>query len=91
MTMTLYLNNFNLNTLDKRFSYSFVLQHPMNRIVTPTTMPMIYLIKVYQILHNADINTNVTINEINLQNFISMPPYIFLNTNLYAHFTQCFV
>ena len=75
-------NNFNLNTLDKRFSYSFVLQHPMNRIVTPTTMPMIYLIKVYQILHNADINTNVTINEINLQNFISMPPYIFLNTNV---------
>ena len=38
-------NNFNLNTLDRRFCYSFVLQHPLNRIVTPTNMPMIYLIK----------------------------------------------
>ena len=65
-------NNFNLNTLDRRFSYSFVLQHPVNRIVTPTSMPMIYLIKVYEIVHNVDLNTNVTINELNLQNFISL-------------------
>ena len=75
-------NNFNLNTLDRRFSYSFVLQHPVNRIVTPTSMPMIYLIKVYEIVHNVDLNTNVTINELNLQNFISTPPFIFLNTNV---------
>ena len=75
-------NNFNLNTLDRRFCYSFVLQHPVNRIVTPTSMPMIYLIKVYEIVHNVDLNTNVTINELNLQNFISMPPFIFLNTNV---------
>lgn len=75
-------NNFNLNTLDRRFCYSFVLQHPLNRIVTPTVMPMIYLIKVYEILHNVELNTNVIINEINLQNFISTSPYIFLNTNV---------
>jgi len=75
-------NNFNLNTLDKRYTYSFVLQHPMNRIVTPTNMPMIYLIKVYEIINNHDINTPVTINELNLQSFISMPPFIFLNTNI---------
>lgn len=75
-------NNFNLNTLDRRFCYSFVLQHPVNRIVTPTNMPMIYLIKVYEIVHNVDLNTNVTINELNLQNFISTPPFIFLNTNV---------
>jgi len=75
-------NNFNLNTLDRRFCYSFVLQHPVNRIVTPTSMPMIYLIKVYEIVHNVDLNTNVTINELNLQNFISTPPFIFLNTNV---------
>ena len=75
-------NNFNINTLDRRFCYSFVLQHPLNRIVTPTVMPMIYLIKVYEIVHNTELNTNVIINEINLQNFISSSPYIFLNTNV---------
>lgn len=75
-------NNFNLNTLDRRFSYSFVLQHPVNRIVTPTNMPMLYLIKVYEIVNNNDSNTNVIINELNLQNFISNPPFIFLNTNV---------
>ena len=35
--------------LDKRLCYSFVLQHPENRIVMPIIEPNIYLIKVYRL------------------------------------------
>lgn len=41
--------NLNLNTLDPRFCYSFVLQHPDNRIVTPFSKPSLYLVEVYEI------------------------------------------
>ena len=39
--------DFNLNSLDPKFSYSFVLQHPENRIVVPFTSPSIYLVEIY--------------------------------------------
>jgi hypothetical protein len=39
--------NLDLNTLPKEFSYSFVLQHPDNRIVVPIGKPQLYLIAVY--------------------------------------------
>jgi len=39
----------NLNTLDKTLCYSFVLQHPKNRIVTPVKNPALVLIKCYSI------------------------------------------
>ena len=38
-----------LDMLDKKNSYSFVLQHPKNRIVVPFQSPMLYLVAVYQI------------------------------------------
>lgn len=77
------MNNFNLNSLDKRYSYTFVMQHPFNRIVTPTTLPLIYLLKVYEIKNNLDdLTKDVNINELSLQEFISTPSYIFLNTNI---------
>ena len=75
------LNNFNLNTLNKNFSYTFVMQHPFNRIVTPTSIPLIFLIKVYQI-DNSDFETEVCIKELNIETFINNPPYIFLNTSV---------
>ena len=33
--------------LEKNICYSFVLQHPKNRIVVPITVPNLYLVKTY--------------------------------------------
>ena len=41
--------NINYDGLNKEYCYSFVLQHPENRIVTPISTPKLYLIAVYQI------------------------------------------
>lgn len=56
-------NNFNILTLNPRFCYSFVLQHPANRIVVPFQTPQLYLVAVYEILQTAE---DITIIEQNL-------------------------
>ena len=38
---------FNLNLLDPQYSYSFVLQHPENRIVVPFDLAKIFLGEIY--------------------------------------------
>jgi hypothetical protein len=43
-------NNFNFDTLNPKFCYSFVLQHPDNRIVVPFKTPQLYLVEVYEII-----------------------------------------
>jgi hypothetical protein len=46
-------NNFNLETLNPIFCYSFVLQHPDNRIVVPFKSPQLYLVEVYEIVQSC--------------------------------------
>lgn len=41
--------NLDFDTLDKSLCYSFVLQHPDNRIVTPISECALYLVKLYKI------------------------------------------
>lgn len=45
---------FNYEELPKDVVYSFVLQHPKNRIVLPISAPTIYLIAVYRITQEND-------------------------------------
>lgn len=52
-------NNLFIESLNKTFCYSFVLQHPENRIVVPFFKPQLYLVAVYQILNTAPDNITV--------------------------------
>ena len=58
--------NLLLNNLEKEFCYSFVLQHPSNRIVVPFKKPQLYLVAVYSIFNETD-NIYVKVN--NSQDF----------------------
>ena len=58
---TMELCNLKWTDLDKKYCYSFVLQHPDNRIVVPIKKPQMYLVGVFQIEH---VNTE----EINVYN-----------------------
>ena len=48
-------NNFNLETLNPQFCYSFVLQHPDNRIVVPFSKPQLYLVEAYEITNDQKV------------------------------------
>lgn len=50
---------FNLNMLNPSYCYSFVLQHPDNRIVVPFKETQLYLVEVYEIVNTADGTVNV--------------------------------
>ena len=52
-------NQLNIHTLHPGFCYSFVLQHPCNRIVVPFSKPQLYLVEVYSIIHELDGSINV--------------------------------
>lgn len=43
--------NINLENLPSHYCYSFVLQHPNNRIVKPTIEPNLYLVEAYEIIY----------------------------------------
>jgi len=51
--------NLVIDNLDKEYSYSFVLQHPENRIVVPFNKPDLYLVAVYKIHNTTD---NIIVN-----------------------------
>jgi hypothetical protein len=56
-----------IDQLDKQFCYSFVLQHPENRIVVPFNMPNLYLVAIYNII-DGDTN-NVKVESHNIEEF----------------------
>lgn len=56
-------NNFNIQTLNPAYCYSFVLQHPVNRIVVPFKKPQLFLVAVFEIIQK---NSDVKIIEQNL-------------------------
>ena len=58
-------NNLILENLNRQLCYSFVLQHPKNRIVIPIKKPQLYLVAIYCI-DNNDPN-NITIFTTDLQ------------------------
>jgi hypothetical protein len=47
-------NNINIQTLNPRYCYSFVLQHPENRIVVSFKNPQLFLVAVYEIIQKED-------------------------------------
>jgi len=49
-----------LNRLNKKYVYSFVIQHPRNRIVQIIKEMKLYLVEVYEIINNKTINIVVT-------------------------------
>lgn len=60
-------NNFDINTLNRKYCYSFVLQHPSNRIVVPFIKLQLYLVAVYEIIQK---NETVIVVEENLSDVI---------------------
>jgi len=59
-------SNLDINLLSKHFCYSFVLQHPKNRIVVQIDNPTLYLIGMYNI-NNTDLN-NIIITSYDINN-----------------------
>jgi hypothetical protein len=47
-------NGLHIHTLNPHFCYSFVMQHPENRIVVPFSKPQLYLVDVFQIIQGLD-------------------------------------
>jgi hypothetical protein len=73
--------DFDISTLNPDFCYSFVLQHPCNRIVVPFNKPELYLTDVFQINHVGD-SVTVGILRPNQYEFIGMKfpkTYDFMN------------
>jgi hypothetical protein len=47
-------NNLNIQSLNPKYCYSFVLQHPENRIVVPFKTTQLFLVAVYEICQTED-------------------------------------
>ena len=55
-----------INCLEKHLCYSFVLQHPQNRIVVPFDRPQLYLVGVYRI---NNMPRNITVEFYNVHEY----------------------
>ena len=76
-----------LEVFPKSYVFSFVLQHPDNRIVVPFVQPYVWLVKVYDIVDN--IVTEVSLMEV----YEKLPKYIcypqMMNPD-YSYLEHCF-
>jgi len=54
-------NNVQIGNLNQNYCYSFVLQHPNNRIVVPFEHPQLYLVEVYEIVQQQKEDNSETI------------------------------
>jgi hypothetical protein len=70
-------NNLLLDNLEKENCYSFVVQHPENRIVVPFKKPQLYLVAVYSIKNEDD---SIYVNVHDVQNFRDI--FFALNTTV---------
>ena len=67
----------NISCLEQSYCYSFVLQHPENRIVVPFSKPALYLVGMYEITN--DLNEGTTIK---YQNASALVRQYFSNTSV---------
>ena len=58
--------NLNLNMLNPVYCYSFVLQHPDNRIVVPFKFAQLYLVEIYEIVNTEGGIVNVIPSDLNI-------------------------
>ena len=58
-------NNVDLNILNPRFCYSFVLQHHDIRVVIPFKNPQLYLVDVYEIVNTENGTINIFPSDLN--------------------------
>jgi hypothetical protein len=56
-------NGLDYDQLNKSLCYSFVMQHPDNRIVVPFSKPQLYLVQVCEIVNTEDGTANVIIHD----------------------------
>lgn len=59
--------------LDKKYTYSFVVQHPKNRIVSLVTRPKLYLVAVYEIDNDNYVITENTATDMEVYSHVSVP------------------
>lgn len=76
-------NKLDINKLETKYCYSFVLQHPENRIVVPFSKPQLYLVGVYEIINDSD---QVIVNSHNSSDF----KYFFTQLETTVKFPQIY-
>ena len=84
-------NNFKLELLNNAYCYSFVLQHPENRIVVPFNYPKLYLIAVYSINNTDKNNIFVTLKdmtEIKSNQYFASTTIQFPETYSYTNYSE---
>jgi hypothetical protein len=79
-------NGLVLQLLNPIYSYSFVVQHPENRIVVPFKKPQLYLVGVYSIINNSISDNNVIVQVFDHQIF----KQCFEQTNTTIKFPQIY-